>query len=89
MSAPMREMGLDIDMPSLVYAGTRSHVMDYLSSKGWQVSGAARDELFTRYGRPRPVLSEETDPLGEIVYVSAKRDAGNPGWGAAPRPPGF
>ncbi len=26
MSAQLRELGLDIDMPSLVYAGERSHV---------------------------------------------------------------
>lgn len=78
MSEPLREHGFDIDMASLVYAGARSHVMDYLSGKGWQVIGAAREELFTRYGRPQPVLSEDTDPLGEIVYVSAKLDAGNP-----------
>lgn len=71
LSEPLREHGFDFDMSSLVYAGTRSHVMDYLGDKGWQVSGAPREELFTRYGRPLPVLSSDTDPLGEIVYVSA------------------
>lgn len=73
MSAPMREMGLDIDMPSLVYAGTRSHVMDYLAGQGWEVTGVPRRELFTRYGRPLPPEAGDTDPLGEIVYVSAHR----------------
>ncbi|OAN34558.1 class I SAM-dependent methyltransferase [Mycolicibacterium iranicum] len=79
LSKPLREHGFDIDMSSLVYAGARSHVMDYLRSRGWQVSGAPRDELFARYGRAQPVLSDDTDPLGEIVYVSASLDAGNPG----------
>ncbi|PRC46316.1 SAM-dependent methyltransferase, partial [Mycobacterium sp. ITM-2017-0098] len=48
---PMRDLGLDIDMPSLVYAGARSPVMDYLRDQGWQVTEASRTELFTRYGR--------------------------------------
>ncbi len=79
LSEPLREHGLDIDMPSLVYAGPRSHVMDYLSGAGWQVSGVAREELFSRYGRPLPAVTEDSDPLGEIVYVSATLDRGNPG----------
>jgi methyltransferase (TIGR00027 family) len=70
LSAPLREHGLDIDMPSLVYAGQRSHVMEYLAEKNWRVTGAPRDELFTRFGRPVPAL-DHIDPLGEIVYVSA------------------
>ncbi|MFA5711038.1 class I SAM-dependent methyltransferase [Mycolicibacterium sp.] len=70
LSAPLREHGLDIDMSSLVYAGQRSHVMDYLASLGWQVSGIPRDDLFARFRRPAPT-AESVDPLGEIVYVSA------------------
>ncbi|PRC58264.1 SAM-dependent methyltransferase, partial [Mycobacterium sp. ITM-2017-0098] len=62
---------LDIDMPSLVYAGARSPVMDYLRDQGWQVTEASRTELFTRYGRTMPAGPDDTDPLGEIVYVSA------------------
>ncbi len=71
MSAPLREQGLDIDMPSLVYAGQRSHAMEYLREKGWQVTGSPRDELFTTYGLPVPTGGDD-DPLGEIVYVSAR-----------------
>lgn len=83
MSEPLRDLGLDIDMPSLVYAGARSHVMDYLREQGWQVTGAPRGELFSRYGRPLPTDgdtdnsdtddsdTDDSDPLGEIVYVSA------------------
>lgn len=70
MSAPLREHGLDIDMPSLVYAGERSHVMEYLGRQGWQVQGSPREELFSRYGLPAATV-EGDDPLGEIVYVSA------------------
>jgi methyltransferase (TIGR00027 family) len=70
MSAPLREHGMDIDMSNLVYAGQRSHVMDYLREKGWRVSGSPRDELFVRYGLDVPQI-EDGDPLGDIVYVSA------------------
>lgn len=66
----MRELGLDIDMPSLVYAGPRNVVMDYLRDGGWQVTDASRREL--RYGRGLPPdTSDDTDPLGEVVYISA------------------
>ena len=44
----------DIDMPNLVYAGERSHVMEYLREQGWQVTGSPRDELFVRYGLDVP-----------------------------------
>ncbi len=70
MSAPLAEHGLDVDMPSLVYAGQRSHVMEYLRQSGWQVEGSTRDELFAKYGLP-PSPDEGEDLLGGIVYVSA------------------
>ncbi|MBB2989891.1 methyltransferase (TIGR00027 family) [Mycolicibacterium iranicum] len=71
LSAPLRDQGLDIDMPSLVYTGARTPVPDYLREKGWEVEGTARADLFSRYGRPLPQDAEDTDPLGEIVYVRA------------------
>jgi methyltransferase (TIGR00027 family) len=71
MSAPLREHGVDLDMSSLVYTGTRSHVMEYLRGAGWQVAGAARAELFTRFNVSVPATVEDTDVLGEITYVSA------------------
>ena len=69
-AALMRERGLDIDMASLIYPGPRSHVMEYLRAKGWQVTGAPRDELLTRNGLQPPDRSD-FNPLGDIVYVSA------------------
>lgn len=75
---PMRDLGLDIDMPSLVYAGARTPVMDYLRGQGWKVTAAARTELFTRYGRTLPAGPDDTDPLGEIVYVSATLERSSP-----------
>jgi methyltransferase (TIGR00027 family) len=68
-TALLREHGLDIDMPSLVYAGERSHVVDYLRGNGWNVTGTARADLFTSNGLKVPTPDND-DPLGEIIYVS-------------------
>jgi methyltransferase (TIGR00027 family) len=68
-TAQLREHGLDIDMPSLVYAGERSHVIDYLRGKGWNVAGTSRADLFVNHGLTVPTPDND-DPLGEIIYVS-------------------
>jgi methyltransferase (TIGR00027 family) len=70
-TAPLREHGVDIDMPSLVYAGERSHVAEYLRAKGWDVAGTSRAELFNRDGLEIPA-PEDDDPLGEIIYVTGR-----------------
>jgi methyltransferase (TIGR00027 family) len=68
-TAPLREQGVDIDMPSLVYAGERSHVIDYLRTNAWDVVDTPRTELFNRDGLEIPA-PEDDEPLGEIIYVS-------------------
>jgi methyltransferase (TIGR00027 family) len=68
-TAQLREHGLDIDMPSLVYAGERSHVIDYLRGKGWNVAGTSRADLFVSHGLTVPTPDND-DPLGEVIYVS-------------------
>ena len=73
MASNLRDRGLDLDMPSLVYAGPRSHVMEYLDATGWTVTGVPGGELFRRNRLVRPDR-EGYDPLGEIVYVSAMLD---------------
>jgi len=72
MAAKMGAQGVDIDMPDLIYPGPRSSAMDYLGTKGWQVSGTPGDELFLRNGLVPPDRGDY-DPLGEIVYISASR----------------
>ncbi|MDY6869135.1 MAG: class I SAM-dependent methyltransferase [Actinomycetota bacterium] len=67
-TAQMRERGLDLDMPSLVYHGDRKHVMEYLRSLGWTMTGLPRTELFAKHGVP--MVAHDNDPLGEITYVS-------------------
>jgi methyltransferase (TIGR00027 family) len=60
---------IDIDMPSLVYTGERSHVIEYLRAKGWDAAGTPRAELFDRDGLELP-SPDDDEPLGEIIYVS-------------------
>jgi methyltransferase (TIGR00027 family) len=69
MSGSFRDHGVDIDMASLVYAGDRSHVVDYLRTKGWDVEGVTRTELFERHHIDVPA-PEHDDPLGEIIFIS-------------------
>lgn len=69
-TAQMRELGFDLDMPSLVYHGERKHVMEYLTLLGWHVTGLPRAKLFAEHGVP--MVARDDDPLGEIVYVSGK-----------------
>lgn len=67
-TATFSQMGLNMDMPSLIYHGERHSAADYLSTKGWKMTGATRSELFARHGLPVPAL-DESDPMGEIVYI--------------------
>jgi methyltransferase (TIGR00027 family) len=69
MSGAFREHGVDVDMASLVYAGERNHVVDYLRTKGWDVAGETRTELFKRHSIEVPA-PENDDPLGEIIFIS-------------------
>lgn len=71
MSGRFRKHGLDIDMASLVYAGTRNHVVDYLRGKGWDADGVTRTALFERHGLAIPA-TEDDDPLGEIIFISGR-----------------
>jgi len=71
MTTQAREQGLDIDMGSLVYSGPRSHVIEYLRDKGWDVTGTPDDELFERNGLPFRTERDDNNPFGEIVYVNA------------------
>src|SRR5262249_34901073 len=69
----LRDQGVDVDMPSLVYAGHRNHVVDYLRARGWDVEGVTRTELFERHGIEAPA-PENNDPLGEIIFISGARN---------------
>jgi methyltransferase (TIGR00027 family) len=71
MSGAFREHGVDVDMASLVYAGERNHVVDYLRAHGWNVEGVTRTELFKRHDI-EVRAPELDDPLGEIIFISGR-----------------
>jgi methyltransferase (TIGR00027 family) len=71
MSGAFREHGVDVDMASLVYPGERNHVVDYLGTKGWDVEGVTRTELFQRHSIEVPA-PEIDDLLGEIIFISGR-----------------
>jgi methyltransferase (TIGR00027 family) len=62
MSAQWSGHGFDIDLSDLFYDGERSHVGDYLSKHGWQVSARTRPQVFAGYGRRFP----DSDALGSL-----------------------
>lgn len=68
-TATFSQIGLNMDMPSLIYHGERHSAADYLSAKGWKMTGVVRSELFVRHGLPVPA-HDDNDPMGEIVYIS-------------------
>ncbi|WP_019972276.1 class I SAM-dependent methyltransferase [Mycobacterium sp. 141] len=68
-AAGFSQIGLTMDMPSLIYHGERHSAADYLTTKGWEMTGTARSELFARYRLPLPDAVDH-DPMGEIVYIS-------------------
>ncbi|OWL95249.1 SAM-dependent methyltransferase [Mycolicibacterium peregrinum] len=72
-TATFSQLGLNLDMPSLIYHGERHSAADYLNAKGWEMSGTPRSELFARHGLPVPDR-DDNDPMGEIVYVSGTLD---------------
>ncbi|MDO3401508.1 class I SAM-dependent methyltransferase [Mycolicibacterium neoaurum] len=70
-AATFSKLGLEMDMPSLVYRGERTSAADYLGARGWQMTQTPRADLFTRYGLAKPDLGAG-DVLGEIVYISGR-----------------
>jgi methyltransferase (TIGR00027 family) len=66
------DAGINLDISELFYNGERSHVVDYLTSHGWEVSARTRPEVFAGYGREFP----ETDSLATMrnsLAVTATR----------------
>ena len=70
-AATFSKLGLEMDMPSLVYRGERTSAADYLRPRGWQMTQTPRADLFTSYGLGKPDLGA-ADVLGEIIYISGR-----------------
>jgi methyltransferase (TIGR00027 family) len=66
-----KKYGFNDDLAGLVYAGERSHVIEYLSELGWNVTGSLVQELFEAYG-----IEHHDDEMAAqfqgFQYVSAR-----------------
>lgn len=67
-TAGFQQLGLNMDMPSLVYHGERHSAADYLATLGWRMTGIGRSDLHARHGLTATVLDD--DPMREIIYIS-------------------
>lgn len=70
MSERLKQLGSEIEMSDLIYQGERSHVVDYLTSQGWQVSSQTMRESYEANGFEFPD-DEMTAIMGDLSYVSA------------------
>ena len=70
ISERLRKYGHDIEMADLVYQGERSHVIEYLTSHGWEVSALTMKEAYAADGFEFPD-DETTAPFTNLSYVSA------------------
>jgi methyltransferase (TIGR00027 family) len=67
----LKEYGHDIEFSDLVYHGERSHVVEYLTSLGWQVSTQSMREAYAANGFTYPE-DETMIPFANLSYVVAR-----------------
>jgi methyltransferase (TIGR00027 family) len=61
---------LNVDMSELVYHGERNHVIDYLTTHGWNVTASGTPELYAANGFTLP--DDETGAaMTNVEYISA------------------
>jgi len=65
-----RRLGFQDDLAGLVYTGERSHVIDYLTGLGWQVSGSLVQDLFAAHGFEHHD-DEMSETFAGFQYLSA------------------
>ena len=66
----LKKYGHDLEMKDLIYHGERSHVIDYLTAHGWDVTAQTMREAYAANGFEFP----ETETMGffsNLSYVSA------------------
>jgi methyltransferase (TIGR00027 family) len=66
----LKQLGSDIEMADLVYPGERSHVVEYLTARGWDVSVLPMREAYALNGFEFPD-DEMTAMMADLSYVSA------------------
>ena len=70
ISERLKKYGHDIEMSDLIYHGERSHVIEYLTAHGWDVTSQTMREAYTANGFVFP----ENETMGffaNLSYVSA------------------
>ncbi|MGH3555889.1 MAG: SAM-dependent methyltransferase, partial [Mycobacterium sp.] len=65
----MSELGFDIDFNDLVYHFERSHIIEYLTQRGWQVSHRTVEQLHAAYGFVYPD-DEVAAAFADVTYLS-------------------
>lgn len=71
MSERLKQLGSDIEMADLIYQGERSHVVDYLSARGWDVSTLPMREAYEVNGFEFPD-DEMSAIFADLSYVRAE-----------------
>ena len=66
----LKKYGHDIEMKGLIYHGERSHVIEYLTGHGWEVSSKTMQEAYAANGFEFPE-SETIGFFSNLSYVSA------------------
>jgi methyltransferase (TIGR00027 family) len=66
----MSELGFEVDFNDLVYHGQRSHIIDYLRQRGWQISPRTVKELHAANGFTYPD-DEVAEAFADVTYNSA------------------
>lgn len=70
MSERMKQLGSDLEMTDLIYAGERNDVVDYLTATGWEVSTLPMREAHLANGFEAPD-DEMSTILANLSYLSA------------------
>lgn len=63
------DLGDDVDVAELFYAGERTEAAAFLAGRGWTTTLRTSSELFADYGLPPS--TEVLSSLGDITYLSA------------------
>jgi methyltransferase (TIGR00027 family) len=66
----MSELGFEIDFNDLVYHGQRSHILDYLTQRGWRTSSQTVKELHAANGFVYPD-DDVAEAFADVTYSSA------------------
>ncbi|MCG5431841.1 class I SAM-dependent methyltransferase [Mycobacterium sp. MYCO198283] len=64
-----RAHGFDLDFAELVYFGERNVPAEYLTERGWQMTGSTLRDLFVRHGLP-PFDDDDQTGFADMQYVS-------------------